>query len=134
MKTIAFFNNKGGVGKTSLVYHLAWMYADRGLRVLVADLDPQANLTAMFIDDDRLIDLWEGKPGNTVVDSLKPLVERTGISGSLMSKWLVVRESGSFPAIWRCPALRICSPRTGQSACLAWLLPFGSCRHFTGSS
>ena len=37
MKTIAFFNNKGGVGKTTLVYHLAWMYAD---------LDPQANLTA----------------------------------------------------------------------------------------
>lgn len=25
---IAFFNNKGGVGKTSLVYHLAWMYAE----------------------------------------------------------------------------------------------------------
>lgn len=31
---IAFFNNKGGVGKTSLVYHLAWMYADLGLRVV----------------------------------------------------------------------------------------------------
>jgi len=28
---IAFFNNKGGVGKTSLVYHLSWMYADLGL-------------------------------------------------------------------------------------------------------
>ena len=27
---VAFFNNKGGVGKTSLVYHLAWMYADGG--------------------------------------------------------------------------------------------------------
>jgi len=27
VKTIAFFNNKGGVGKTSLVYHLAWMLA-----------------------------------------------------------------------------------------------------------
>ena len=34
MKTIVFFNNKGGVGKTSLVYHLAWMYADMGVSVL----------------------------------------------------------------------------------------------------
>ncbi len=33
MNTIAFFNNKGGVGKTSLVYHLAWMYAELGLSV-----------------------------------------------------------------------------------------------------
>ncbi|MDB9481986.1 AAA family ATPase, partial [Dolichospermum circinale CS-537/05] len=37
-KIIAFFNNKGGVGKTSLVYHLAWMYQDLGLRVVAADL------------------------------------------------------------------------------------------------
>ena len=50
MKTLAFFNNKGGVGKTSLVYHLAWMFADHGIPVLAADLDPQANLTAMFLD------------------------------------------------------------------------------------
>lgn len=31
MKTISFFNNKGGVGKTTLVYHLAWMLADMGM-------------------------------------------------------------------------------------------------------
>ena len=54
MNTIAFFNNKGGVGKTSLVYHLAWMYAELGLSVIAADLDPQANLTSMFIDEDQL--------------------------------------------------------------------------------
>jgi len=54
MKTLAFFNNKGGVGKTSLVYHLAWMFADLGKTVLAVDLDPQANLTAMFLDEDRL--------------------------------------------------------------------------------
>ena len=46
MTTIAFFNNKGGVGKTSLVYHLALMYAEIGVSVVAADLDPQANLTA----------------------------------------------------------------------------------------
>lgn len=53
MKTIAFFNNKGGVGKTSLVYHLAWMYADLGLSVVAADLDPQANLTSMLLKQYR---------------------------------------------------------------------------------
>lgn len=54
MRTIAFFNNKGGVGKTTLVYHLAWMYADMGVSVVVADLDPQANLTAMCLNEERL--------------------------------------------------------------------------------
>ena len=54
MKTIDFFNNKGGVGKTSLVYHLAWMQAGLGARVLAADLDPQANLTSVCLTEDRL--------------------------------------------------------------------------------
>ena len=47
---LTFFNNKGGVGKTSLVYHLSWMLYDLGYRVLACDLDPQANLTAAFAD------------------------------------------------------------------------------------
>ena len=42
---LTFFNNKGGVGKTTLVYHLAWMLTELGRSVLVVDLDPQANLT-----------------------------------------------------------------------------------------
>lgn len=76
---IAFFNNKGGVGKTSLVYHLAWMYADFGERVLAVDLDPQANLTAAFLEEDRLEELWpEGESTDTVYGALVPLVEGTG--------------------------------------------------------
>ena len=51
MTTVAFFNNKGGVGKTSLVYHLAWMLDELGQHVIAADLDPQANLTGMFLDE-----------------------------------------------------------------------------------
>ncbi len=79
MRTIAFFNNKGGVGKTSLVYHLASMYADLGFGVLAADLDPQANLTAMFLDEDDLEALWPvGMPGRTVLGPLLPLLEGEG--------------------------------------------------------
>lgn len=78
MKTVTFFNNKGGVGKTSLVYHLAWMYAELGLNVIAADLDPQANLTSMFLDEDRLEQLWERQDGATVYDALSPLLEGTG--------------------------------------------------------
>ncbi|HAK95445.1 MAG TPA: chromosome partitioning protein [Planctomycetes bacterium] len=79
MKTIAFFNNKGGVGKTSLVYHLAWMYADLGMSVVAADLDPQANLTSMFIDEERLESLWpDGRHAQTVYGAIQPLLDGTG--------------------------------------------------------
>lgn len=58
MRTIGFFNNKGGVGKTTLVYHLSWMLRELGLSVVAVDLDPQANLTASFLDDDSVEKLW----------------------------------------------------------------------------
>ena len=78
MISLAFFNNKSGVGKTSLVYHLAWMYAELGLPVLAADLDPQANLTSMFLDDDRLEALWSDDDRDTIHGALRPLLEGTG--------------------------------------------------------
>jgi cellulose biosynthesis protein BcsQ len=37
---LTFFNNKGGVGKTSLIYHLSWMFASLHKRIVVIDLDP----------------------------------------------------------------------------------------------
>jgi chromosome partitioning protein len=79
MKTLAFFNNQGGVGKTSLVYHLAWMFADHGVKTLAVDLDPQANLTAMFLDEERLEDLWpdDEHPG-TVYGAIRPILRGIG--------------------------------------------------------
>jgi cellulose biosynthesis protein BcsQ len=76
---IAFFNNKGGVGKTSMVYHLAWMFSDRGLRVIAADLDPQGNLTAAFLDEDRLEQVMptNGHP-LTIFGAVQPLKQGTG--------------------------------------------------------
>lgn len=79
MKTIAFFNNKGGVGKTTLVYHLAWMYAEQGVKTLAVDLDPQANLTAMFLDVERLESLWpDGEHPQTVYGAIRPIQRGLG--------------------------------------------------------
>ena len=76
---IGFFNNKGGVGKTSLVYHLAWMYSDLGIRVVAADLDPQANLTAAFLEEDRLEELWpDGDHPLSIFGSIQPLLRGIG--------------------------------------------------------
>ena len=76
---VAFFNNKGGVGKTSLVYHVAWMFSDLGTRVLAADLDPQANLTAAFLDEDALEGLFESDGAlATIYGCVEPLVKGTG--------------------------------------------------------
>ncbi len=78
MNTIAVCNNKGGVGKTSLAYHLAWMYAGLGRNVLLADLDPQANLTRMFLDDEAVEALWTGTDSSrTIHQALLPLLEGT---------------------------------------------------------
>ena len=76
MKTIAFFNNKGGVGKTSLVYHLAWMFGELERRVVAVDLDPQANLSGMFLDENRLSELWT--TNKTIDGDIAPLFEGTG--------------------------------------------------------
>ena len=79
IKTIAFFNNKGGVGKTSLVYHLAWMFADHGVQTLAVDFDPQANLTAMFLDEERLITLWpDDEHPDTVYGAIRPILRGVG--------------------------------------------------------
>jgi chromosome partitioning protein len=55
----SFLNRKGGVGKTSSVFHLAGVYARSGRRVLVMDLDPQASLSQGFF-------------GPSAVESLPP--------------------------------------------------------------
>ena len=76
---LTFFNNKGGVGKTSLVFHLAWMFAEIGKRVVAIDLDPQANLTSAFLAEDVLEELWdplgETPPGCTIYECIRPLTK-----------------------------------------------------------
>ncbi len=86
---LTFFNHKGGVGKTALVYHLAWMLTDIGYRVLTCDLDPQANLTAAFLDEDRLEKLWgesRDEHGCTILQCVQPLTQVGNIKDPVLTK------------------------------------------------
>jgi chromosome partitioning protein len=78
MKTLALFNNKGGVGKTSLAYHLGFMFAELGHRVVFADLDPQANLSSLCATEDRLEAIWNLKPRPTIHGSIDRLKRGVG--------------------------------------------------------
>jgi len=77
---LTFFNNKGGVGKTSLIYHLAWMFSHLEKKILIADMDPQANLTAAFLSEDEIYSIWNETCGSTIYQCLKPL---TGVGDLL---------------------------------------------------
>ena len=48
MKKVAIANQKGGVGKTTTSINLATAVALTGIRTLIVDLDPQANVTSGF--------------------------------------------------------------------------------------
>ncbi|WPH13605.1 ParA family protein [Variovorax paradoxus] len=87
---LTFFNNKGGVGKTSLVFHLAWMFSEMGHRVVAIDLDPQANLTSAFLAEDTLEELWDPqkppKGGTTIFRCIQPLTKVGDIQAPITRK------------------------------------------------
>ena len=59
MKIISVFNNKGGVGKSTLCFHLAHALVSLGKRVLLIDTDPQCNLSLYGLTPEQLDVLWE---------------------------------------------------------------------------
>jgi len=77
-KVVCLFNHKGGVSKTTTAFNLGWKLALKGKRVLLADFDPQCNLTGMvmgFKGIEDLSALYEQDPPNNVKDGLAPAFE-----------------------------------------------------------
>ncbi|MDM5178584.1 AAA family ATPase [Massilia sp. DJPM01] len=86
-KVLTFFNNKGGVGKTSLIYHLGWMFSRLGKKVVIVDADPQATLTSILLDENMMEILWEKQhPGSTIYQCVKPLTDAGDIAEPILQR------------------------------------------------
>lgn len=67
MTSIAFFNNKGGVGKTTLVCNLASYFAlEENKKVLVIDADPQSNASIYMWGEEAVIKYLEDEDNKTI--------------------------------------------------------------------
>ncbi|MEI6706034.1 MAG: ParA family protein [Methylococcales bacterium] len=72
MKTLSIANQKGGVGKSTLTVHLAYAALEKGMRVLLVDMDKQGSLSLSFNNA-------EGEASNLVASKLfdgEPSVEQ----------------------------------------------------------
>jgi cellulose biosynthesis protein BcsQ len=92
-KAICFFNNKGGVGKTTLVANLAAQLAiNLNQRVLVVDADPQCNLSQYVLSDSDFGDIYgDMSASGTIYDVIHPLSIGKGYSHKLP-----VRKTDNF--------------------------------------
>lgn len=83
MKVLSFFNNKGGVGKTTLTGNIAaYFSSEMNKRVLIVDCDPQCNITQYILGDDKTIELYWPADGEkddpkikTIMDVVQPIVD-----------------------------------------------------------
>ena len=73
MKVIAMFNNKGGVGKTTLVCNLAAYFALKlNKKVLIIDADPQCNSSTYLLNNDDFCDAYYENKAFTIYDAFLP--------------------------------------------------------------
>lgn len=81
MKSIAIFNNKGGVGKTTLLCNLAsFLSLKLNKRVLVVDADPQCNTSSYVLEEEQFNNIYldNTEKVSTIVDIISPLEDGLG--------------------------------------------------------
>jgi cellulose biosynthesis protein BcsQ len=92
MKIISLFNNKGGVGKSTLGFHLGYALNDMGHRTLMIDMDPQCNLTIFGINEEVLHQIW-AEEDPFIEDFEAALKENPNICNSPRSMHFLLRPA-----------------------------------------
>ncbi len=83
-KTTCFFNNKGGVGKTTLVANLAAELAlSFKAKVLVVDADPQCNLTQYVLAEELTDEIYSSENPDSIFSVIRPLSLGKGYESEL---------------------------------------------------
>jgi cellulose biosynthesis protein BcsQ len=81
MNVVTVFNNKGGVGKTTLLCNLAsYLARSRLKKVLVVDADPQCNATIYTLPESAFEPIYEQKQPQTIQAFVNPLKKGRGYS------------------------------------------------------
>ena len=88
-RTIALTNQKGGSGKTTSAVNLAAALGERGRKVLVVDLDPQASASAWLGVRDGGRGLLDALTNGGSLDGLVLKTDAPGVSIVPSSSWLV---------------------------------------------
>jgi chromosome partitioning protein len=78
-KIISVFNHKGGVGKTTTVFHISWLLAEMGKRVLIIDADSQCNLTGYILGLNDFDRFYEANPKQNLMSAVKQAFDATPI-------------------------------------------------------
>ncbi len=74
---ISVFNNKGGVGKTTYMFHVSHILSRRGHKVLMVDCDTQGNLTNYCLSEAEIENAWAAN-GNSIFRIVEPIIRGTG--------------------------------------------------------